>query len=82
MTATQTVSTYDAKAHFSQILSRVEKENVEVIVTRHEKPVARILPFGGNCTPRTPGAWKDRMVVPEGWDELTLEDEQDWYGTR
>ena len=82
MTATQIVSTYDAKAHFSQILSRVEKENVEVIVTRHEKPVARILPFRGSRTPRTPGAWKDRMVVPEGWDELTLEDEQDWYGTR
>jgi len=82
MTATQTVSTYDAKTHFSQILSKVEKQNLEVIVTRHEKPVVKIVPFRNEQVPRTPGAWKGRMVIPDGWDDFTGEDELNWYGER
>jgi len=80
--ATRTVSTYDAKTHFSQILSEIEQQNLEVIVTRHEKPVAKIIPFPGERAPRTSGAWRGKMTIPEAWDEFTEEDEQDWYGVR
>ena len=82
MTEPQAISTYDTKTHFSQILSRVEKENLEVIVTRHERPIAKIVPFNDERAPRTPGAWKGRMEIPEGWDTFTQTDEQDWYGER
>jgi len=82
MTETQVISTYDTKTHFSQILSQVEKENIEVIVTRHEKPVAKIVPFNDERLPRIPGAWKGRMEIPERWDEFTQTDEQNWYGGR
>ena len=80
MASTRTVSTYDAKTHFSQILSEIEQQNLEVIVTRHEKPVAKIIPFPVERTLRVPGAWKGKMVIPEGWDEFTEEDEKDWFG--
>lgn len=38
----RTVSTYEAKAKLSDILRRVEAGD-EVIITRHDKPIARIV---------------------------------------
>jgi antitoxin (DNA-binding transcriptional repressor) of toxin-antitoxin stability system len=51
-----------------------------VVVTRHAKPVAKIVPVEEELGPRVPGAWKGKIVAPEGWDEFTDEDERDWYG--
>jgi len=80
MATTRTVSTYDAKAHLSQLLSDVERGGGEVIVTRHDKPVAKIVPFDRDGGPRQPGRWKGRWTAPEGWDEFTAQDDRDWYG--
>jgi prevent-host-death family protein len=74
------VTTYDAKTHFSQLLTLVEHEEQEIIVTRHDRPVAKIIPFPQDRTPRAPGAWKGKMAVPDGWDEFTEDDEKLWYG--
>lgn len=41
-----TVSAFDAKTRFGELLDRVAKGE-EVIITRHDKPVARIVPEGG-----------------------------------
>ena len=41
---TQTVGLFEAKAHFSQLVARAEQGD-EVIITRHNKPVARIVPL-------------------------------------
>jgi prevent-host-death family protein len=79
-TEVQTVSIYDAKTHLSQMVSKVEEELTEFIVTRHGKPVAKIIPFPMERVQRVPGAWKGQMVIPDGWDEFTEEDERDWYG--
>jgi prevent-host-death family protein len=43
-----TVTAFDAKTRFGELLERVAKGE-EVIITRHDKPVARIVPEG---TPR------------------------------
>ncbi len=40
-----TVSAFDAKTRFGELLDRVAKGE-EVIITRHDKPVARIVPEG------------------------------------
>lgn len=40
-----TVSACDAKTHFGELLDRVAKGE-EVIITRHDKPIARIVPEG------------------------------------
>ena len=40
-----TVSAFDAKTRFGSLLDRVSKGE-EVVITRHDKPVARLVPEG------------------------------------
>jgi len=40
-----TVSAFDAKTRFGELLDRVARGE-EVIITRHDKPVARMVPEG------------------------------------
>ena len=40
-----TVTAFEAKTRFGELLDRVAKGE-EIIITRHEKPVARIVPEG------------------------------------
>ena len=42
-TLTPTIGAYDAKAHLSALLDRVE-QGEEIIITRHGTPVARLVP--------------------------------------
>ena len=39
------VSAFQAKTHFGELLDRVSKRE-EVVITRHDKPVARLVPEG------------------------------------
>lgn len=39
------ISLFDAKTHFSSIISTIEESQVEYVVTKRGKPVARIVPF-------------------------------------
>lgn len=40
-----TVSAFEAKTRFGELLERVAKGE-EIVITRHDKPVARIVPEG------------------------------------
>lgn len=40
-----TVTAFDAKTRFGELLDRVA-QGEEIVITRHEKPVARIVPEG------------------------------------
>jgi prevent-host-death family protein len=42
--STQTIGLFEAKTHLSELVSRAERGD-EVIITRHNRPVARIVPF-------------------------------------
>jgi len=39
------VTAFEAKTHFGSILDRVA-DGEEIVITRHDKPVARIIPEG------------------------------------
>ena len=39
------VSAFEAKTHFGKLLDRVSKGE-EVVITRHDRPVARLVPEG------------------------------------
>jgi prevent-host-death family protein len=41
-----TIPAFEAKTKFGELLDRVARGE-EIIITRHEKPVARIIPEGG-----------------------------------
>ena len=47
--ATATIGSYDAKTHFAELLSRVERGE-QIVITRHGKPIARLVPEGRHDT--------------------------------
>jgi len=44
---TATIGAYDAKARLSELLDRVARGE-QIVITRHGKPVARLVPEGGH----------------------------------
>ena len=42
--STQTIGLFAAKTHLSELVARAE-QGEDVIITRHNRPVARIVPF-------------------------------------
>jgi prevent-host-death family protein len=47
MQAAMSTGAYDAKTRLSELLDRVEKGE-QIVITRHGKPVARLVPEGGH----------------------------------
>jgi prevent-host-death family protein len=43
--STQTMGLFEAKTHLSELVARVEAGD-EIVITRHNKPVAKIVPIG------------------------------------
>lgn len=59
---TNTVGAAEFKARCLELLDRVEEEGAEYVVTKHGRPVARVVPLGA---PRTTlkGAFRDRLRI-------------------
>jgi prevent-host-death family protein len=53
-----TVTAFDAKTRFGELLNRVARGE-EIVITRHEKAVARLVPEGGANLARTRQAVAD-----------------------
>jgi prevent-host-death family protein len=39
-----TVGAFEAKTKFSELLSRVAETGAEIVITKHDRPVARLVP--------------------------------------
>lgn len=63
------VNIHEAKTHFSRLVERVVGGE-EVIIGRAGKPVARLVPYREDETPRSPGGWEGRVWISEDFDEL------------
>jgi prevent-host-death family protein len=75
-----TLSVHEAKAHFSEVLKRVEAGET-VVVTRHNKAVAEIKPVAAQTSKRVFGAFEGQLDIPdEAFAPLTEEELKDWYG--
>ncbi|QOR69491.1 type II toxin-antitoxin system Phd/YefM family antitoxin [Ruania alkalisoli] len=74
-----TVSVYEAKSQLSRLIADAERGE-ETVVTRHGRPVARLVPFSDRRDPRVPGRWRGRVVIADDFDDFSAEDERDWYG--
>jgi antitoxin (DNA-binding transcriptional repressor) of toxin-antitoxin stability system len=48
---TTAMNIYDAKAHFSKIVSEVERTGVHVVIYRHKVPVVEIVPLRAKSDP-------------------------------
>ncbi|QCB92323.1 type II toxin-antitoxin system Phd/YefM family antitoxin [Cellulomonas shaoxiangyii] len=73
------VSIYDAKTHLSRIVTRAEAGE-ETVITRHGRPVAKVVPMPARPSVRTPGVLAGRIRVADDFDAFTDEDARDWYG--
>jgi len=61
------VSVYAAKTQLSRLLDRATRGE-EIVITRHGKPVARIVPVDRRRTPRKLGALRGKIRVTADFD--------------
>jgi prevent-host-death family protein len=69
--STQTMGLFEAKTHLSELVARVEAGD-EVVITRHNKPVAKIVPIGPGAVPVRCAARPRSMrfrTDPSGWHQ-------------
>jgi len=67
MAKVATVSIYEAKTRLSHLVDRA-LEGDEVVITRHGRPVARLVPARAPRARRKLGALRGRIRVAEGFD--------------
>lgn len=76
-----TVSIYEAKTHLSQLIAQliarliaqVEQTGEEIIIRRHNMPVAKLVPFRPVVAPRVLGGWEGQVVIHDDFDDLPSE---------
>lgn len=67
------VNIHQAKTQFSKLIVSVENGE-EIIIARHGKPVAKLVPMSKNISPRKPGSAKGRFKVPSDFFEPLPQD--------
>jgi prevent-host-death family protein len=71
-----TVTALEAKTRFGELLDRVARGE-EIVITRHDKPVARIVPEGGRSMEKVRRAvadlraLRDEIAQRKGFKPLT-----------
>ena len=76
-----TISAFEAKTRFGELLDRVSRGE-EIVITRHDKPVARIVPEGRPSLAQTKRAVKEmralrKEMVDRGFKPLTNKEIRD-----
>jgi prevent-host-death family protein len=62
------VNVHEAKTHLSRLLERAEAGE-EIVIARAGKPIARLVPFSSDMTPRKLGAMRGQIVAPDNFDD-------------
>jgi prevent-host-death family protein len=74
-----TVTAFQAKTRFGELLDRVARGE-EIVITRHEKAVARLVPEGGANLERTRQAVAElragRSSIAERWGSKVLTEQE------
>ncbi len=77
------VTVHEAKTHLSRLLEEVEKGG-EVVISRRDKPIARLVPIEPKPEPkrpRTPGRFKGQFEIgSEFFEPLPEEELRLWEG--
>lgn len=74
------VTIHEAKTHLSRLLEEVEKGG-EVVISRRDKPIARLVPIATERPERKPGRMKGLIDIgPEFFEPLPEEELRLWEG--
>jgi prevent-host-death family protein len=61
------VNVHEAKTHLSRLLERVEAGE-EIVIGRAGRPVARLVPYRTDRTPRQLGGWRGQVWIADDFD--------------
>ncbi|MGH4012644.1 MAG: type II toxin-antitoxin system Phd/YefM family antitoxin [Pseudonocardiaceae bacterium] len=66
------VNVYEAKTQLSKLLEQVEAGD-EIVIARHGKPVARLVPLQRTAVPRRLGSLRGKIWMAPDFDEADEE---------
>ncbi len=66
------VNIHEAKTHFSKLVARASAGE-EIVISKAGTPVAKLVAYEKPKQPRRPGAWKGRVEILPGFDEVNEE---------
>ncbi|MPZ65230.1 MAG: type II toxin-antitoxin system prevent-host-death family antitoxin [Pseudonocardiaceae bacterium] len=72
------VNVYEAKTQLSKLLEQVEAGD-EIVIARHGRPVARLVPLQRSRAERIPGGWEGKVWIADDFDERDAELEDLFY---
>jgi prevent-host-death family protein len=75
----QILNIHETKTHFSKLIERVTAGET-IIISKAGVPVAKLVSYHEDDTPRKPGFWKDRVVISPDFDELPPEISAAFHG--
>jgi len=64
------INIHEAKTHLSRLVDRAAAGE-EIVIAKAGRPVAKLVPF--RAPARAPGAWRGRVRIQAGFDELPPE---------
>jgi prevent-host-death family protein len=73
----KTYNIAEAKSRLSELVQRA-RSGEEVVISRDNKPVARLVPLGGMGQPRAPGSGKEQVLQIAADFDAPLEDFRDY----
>ena len=63
-----------AKTHLSRLVEEAARGE-EIVITKHNRPMARLVALEASTRPRQPGGWEGRVWMADDFDApLTLDD--------
>ena len=68
----QVLNIHETKTHFSKLIERVVAGK-EIIISKAGVPVAKLVSYHEEESPRKPGIWKGQVVISPDFDELPAE---------
>ena len=63
------VNIYEAKTHLSRLLEEVVAGQ-EIVIARAGKPLAKLVAYQEDASPREPGYWRGKVRIADDFDEL------------
>ena len=65
----QSTNIHDAKTHLSRLVERAAAGE-EIIIAKAGKPMAKLVPYRADSSPRQPGYWRGKVEIKDSFDAL------------
>ncbi len=75
----QQVNIHEAKTHLSRIIEQIISGK-EIVIAKHGKPVARLIPYSNAVKKREPGSLKGKIKMAVDFDAPLPDDIAESFG--